>query len=398
MVQFPYEKGDLNRFGLVDFEWRNISETKRLLEVEIGRMNLVRKTYDSGDEQGIIELQNTVFESNGKTNLEKWRWQYVENPCGPARIFLYEKDRKIVGHFALMPVALKCGEREILSGKAENGMMHKRYRGFGNHFVKLVREGIHESFQDGMSLCWGFAGPMILRPQIAAGFRHLGRVAQRIKVIDGDRFFHEFIRPRIGEGFFKKRTYGMFPFLFRAFDGLTNFKSRKKGLEIKRVNRCDERFDVLWDEVKEAFGMTIVRSSSFLNWRFVDNPNAKSEILTAEKHGELKGYIVLNTLEKKGFKVGFIGDLLFQERSVAGVLLDAAIDSFKKEKAVCISMLWIEGGRMYESLRGLVRRKGFLFKTDEISMDFVLASRGGMSSGDLSDWYITYAFTQGVRF
>jgi hypothetical protein len=366
-------------------------------------MNLVRRSYESGDEEGIIDLQNTVFALDRRTDLEKWRWQYVQNPCGPAKIFLYETDRKIVGHFALMPVVLKCGDKEVLSGKTENGMMHKKYRGFGNHFVNLVKEGVRESFRDGMGVCWGFAGPMILKPQIAAGFLHVGQVIQLMKVVDGHRFFSEFIRPRMGKGLLKSAMYRAFPFLHKCVNGLFDIKSRKrKGLVIKPVERFDSRFDALWDKTHKKFGITIVRSSSFLNWRFMDNPNAKSQVITAEKDGTLVGYIVLNTLRKENSKIGFIGDLLFEEEGVAGILLDAAIESLKKESVTYISILWVDKGKAYEPLRGVVRRKGFLFKTDVTSMNFVAAFSEEASvredSADLSNWYITYAFTEGVRF
>ena len=53
-----------------------------------------------------------------------------------------------------------------------------------------------------------------------------------------------------------------------------------------------EEFTVLAQQQRGKFGLCLDRSAEYLNWRYISNPLARHEIVTARSKGRLVGYIV----------------------------------------------------------------------------------------------------------
>jgi hypothetical protein len=55
---------------------------------------------------------------------------------------------------------------------------------------------------------------------------------------------------------------------------------------------CGEEFTTLAEEQRGKFGICLQRSATYLNWRYVNNPLARHEIVTARRDCRLVGYVV----------------------------------------------------------------------------------------------------------
>ena len=104
-------------------------------------------------------------------------------------------------------------------------------------------------------------------------------------------------------------------------------------LEFKVVGHCDKEFDNFWGEVKPRYPVSIERSSQYLNWRYVDNPLVKYDILAIFNGDKMVGFVVLRVeevtigIEKKstGIKIGRIVDLVSNEK-VESQLLSKTVE------------------------------------------------------------------------
>src|SRR5439155_11704575 len=92
-----------------------------------------------------------------------------------------EHEGRIVGHYALLPLEMKFGEKAILGAKAEGLLVHKDYRGAaGKHFLEPLRMSVlhgmvtaafERAEEIGVRLIWGFPNRLALRGQLKSGYR-----------------------------------------------------------------------------------------------------------------------------------------------------------------------------------------------------------------------------------
>ncbi|MDH4070931.1 MAG: hypothetical protein OEV30_10965, partial [Ignavibacteria bacterium] len=104
-----------------------------------------------------------------------------------------------------------------------------------------------------------------------------------------------------------------------------------RGITTSVAPRCDERFDRLWEQVRQKLVICSSKSAAVLNWKYVDRPLARETIVTAEKDRSLAGFAVLTTSpEKREDKVGIIVDLLADPGDTATIaaLCNASLRHF----------------------------------------------------------------------
>jgi hypothetical protein len=133
--------------------------------------------------------------------------------------------------------------------------------------------------------------------------------------------------------------------------------------------------------------MAVVRDSKYLNWRYIDSPNAY-KIFSVERHQLIKGFIVL-TFEEGATKRGRIVEILVEQgqKAVTNLLLTQAIGYFFDQGADVINCWILEKSPAFTALekRGFVKR--------ETPHDLIVRSHTyGLSNeyfADDSKWYIT---------
>jgi hypothetical protein len=79
--------------------------------------------------------------------------------------------------------------------------------------------------------------------------------------------------------------------LFRLLDAEKR-TSRRYETHCEDASGMDERFDELFDRSASRTGIVGVRDSRYLQWRYAANPLYRSEVVRAEQHGRLAGYLV----------------------------------------------------------------------------------------------------------
>ncbi len=135
--------------------------------------------------------------------------------------------------------------------------------------------------------------------------------------------------------------------------------------QVNTVDAFDDRVDTLWSQAKSQFLFGVVRSSSYLNWRYADPRAGGYVTLAAEEDGRWLGYIVL----RSSGELGYVADLLAlpERNDVVDSLVSAAIDRFRREGRREIEC-WSEAHSVYRwrldnaGFRKLRRSIGLTFR------------------------------------
>lgn len=114
----------------------------------------IRSTSDLIDRREEIAI---LFRSSfdRELDLDEWRWFYVDNPAGPARVSLFYENNRLLGHYAVAPSMLSLGGQSVIGYRSMTSMVHPDGRGRGL-FTQLAKRTYVMLIDDGAPLVYGF--------------------------------------------------------------------------------------------------------------------------------------------------------------------------------------------------------------------------------------------------
>jgi len=88
---------------------------------------VVRK-YKEGDERGINDLFNEIFNEN--RSLEEWFWKFKKNPLAEINLIaVAESQGKIIGQYASLPTLFKYKDKVLKASVVVDNLLHPEFRG-----------------------------------------------------------------------------------------------------------------------------------------------------------------------------------------------------------------------------------------------------------------------------
>ncbi len=266
------------------------------------------RIYKEGDEEKIFELVKAV---QGERVPEKerwlkgWRWLHIDNPAGISRIWLAECDGKLVGQYPLILEDMKVGKESIKGAQIVDTMTHPEYRrlGIAN---SLGKKALRELEKEKIHLAYGFPNQQAYPLHIKSGWLDVCAFQVMIKPLNLKKFLQRyFIRNRLLLDIF---TVGG-NLIIKAF-----FRSKKVPdedmLKIREISCFNDRISDLWNRISNDYNLIRIRDKKYLNWRYVDVPNADYIIYVAEESEDICGYVVLGCEDRDGLVFGYIYDII----------------------------------------------------------------------------------------
>ncbi len=157
----------------------------------------------------------------------------------------------------------------------------------------------------------------------------------------------------------------------------------------RAVHTFPPELDDLWKEMKPAHRAAVRRSSSYLNWRFRNNPNVQYEcFLARDADGRLLAYAIFKIFRSDSPPIGHIVDLVGESlEDVVFALLSAGFRYFGDSSVQSVSCWYPREALLDRLLLSL----GYTRETSETFFGFrVLDETAPMSPLlDLQDWLIT---------
>ena len=231
------------------------------------------RPYQDGDEERILRLFNRVFGEGDERfqprTTEQWQWEFAENPAGRQISLAFDADGELVAHYACLPVVLNLEGTHALAGQGIDSMVHP------DHRRGLKKEGPFLAAARHYFETWGNA------KVCALGFGYPNQRAFRIGV------------KLLGY----VPVFENLPVLYRNFfehsDDERVGAGHADALEVRRIERFDERFDTLWNSLEPRYPVAVVRDARYLNWRYLGCPHIEYECYEVRHASQLRGWFVL---------------------------------------------------------------------------------------------------------
>lgn len=259
-------------------------------------------------------------------------WKYLEHPLSFNAATVAYLDGSLVGALGAVPKTLTVNGSSVVGTHELDMMVKQEYRNLGT-FFSLFKFRLATAGEKGIALSFGM-NDRILRTfaERFLGYRDVAMVPQFVRVLDP---WHS--AKRHGWGRKAKLRAALLSVYVTLIDIAVNLRVRLHGrrYRLRKVTRFDSEFDELWMRMGNALDIAVERTSSYLNWRYVENPVRTYEIYAAEdRDGKVSGFIVFTCLPQPHDR-GVIVELVAApgEGGAALVLLKKAVSVMKSRGA-----------------------------------------------------------------
>ncbi len=333
--------------------------------------------YRADDRKGVEMLYRRVFGHDAaESSRLRWEWQYRRNPNNPGHepeIWIAREGPAIVGQYATMPVRLSLGGREVQGSWGMDVMVapERQRQGLGEALFRTWDRNVGASLGLGLSessyrlfqkLRWPDVGP------VPCFVKPLTRRALR--------------RPNWPTSINRLVSALTLPIVKVVA------RSRPLAAEVRLIQRFDESFTALWEQLAPKFALAVRRDAAYLNWKYVSAPHVRYSIAALRRDDRNVGYAVYRHLHEPRGRVTLLVDFLADPADESG--LRTLIGWVDREARQADSDK-IRAYAMHASFRKALKRSGY-FQVKS-TMEFVVKVNG--IDVDLSfyertdDWHIT---------
>lgn len=307
------------------------------------------RRLEETDLEGVSELINEVLSVD--IRVDHWHDKYFRNPAGNALSAVVVHEGKVVGQIGSIPIRFRVNGEEVIAVQELDVAMYESHRRF-DVFLRLANE--QSKIYKKAKVDFSFTFAIGTTSEIARIFnvsKKISQIPRLIKVLDTDPLLK------------KKLSAGP---LSRVVSPAANIALRLKygektkipdGMEFKKIERFDERFDAFWERIKDDYPIMTIRSAVYLNWRYVDAALIDYEIFALEEvaTGAIAGFVVLGESDE-GYTIGQIFDVVTPRvgsESITRCLVGHAIDRFREKKAAMLKCWFYEHCHVFAVLDAL---------------------------------------------
>lgn len=285
---------------------------------------------------------------NPLTDRHRYDWLYLDNPDGPARVWVLEDERtnRIVGSSALLPRRMFAFGREVLGCVVADTWVHPDHRVLFPA-LKLQRACI-DDIRSG-TFAMGYDYPRQAMPAVYQRLR-LPPVDSLVDYVQLLRF-NSFLANRIGYRPVADFAASILNPLLRianrargAQDLATTFEAGPRGQEYTEFHAS-----ITADKV------AVARTADYLNWRYHGHFHADHEFFVARRNGAIAGYAVVAP-ERPGAEIADI--VCERDAAVAMALVSSLLVTLTNRGFDSVSYSTLETGLTAACLERLRFRRG----------------------------------------
>lgn len=333
--------------------------------------------YRADDKRAVEGLYRRVFGNDAaESSRLRWEWQYRRNPNNPGHepeIWIAREGPAIVGQYATMPVRVSMGGREVQGSWGMDVMVapERQRQGLGEQLFRTWDRNVGASLGLGLSessyrlfqkMRWPDVGP------VPCFVKPLTRRALR--------------RPNWPTG------------LNRLVSALTLpvvkivGRDRPLGAEVRLIQRFDDSFTALWEELAPKFDLAVRRDAAYLNWKYVNAPHVRYSIAALRRNDRNVGYAVYRSFHEPRGRVTLLVDFLVDPDDESGM---RTVLGWIDREARQADSDKIRAYAMHAKFRRVLKRSGY-FQVKS-TMEFVAKVNGiDLDPGFYerpSNWHIT---------
>lgn len=356
----------------------------------------IRLVKHAEEREQLVDLFRLCFSYDMSTEI--WDWEYLQNPSASdnPEVVVALEGSKIVGARPFLLAEMWLGNERVKAAQHCDTMVHPEHRNKGI-FDKMGRFSLQHLKDSGYALSYGFPGPMARPGFLKQGYRIVAETENLFRVLRPQKVLSYKLKNRLfgsGLGFF--------------YDKLLNAKTREasrlpSSFQVEAFDRFTDELRGV-DTLRTLSAIDLVRSESYLRWRFDQNQEHKYKYIVTKREERLCGYAVVSAQEElDGLVYGVIVDYLVENGDVDcfHVLINGCLNDLE-ESGCDIAVIWaFSAPKLREELL-----KHFSFKSssrfpykrffgygylDAIQIDEKVTEK--VNIYDKNNWRVTYAFS-----
>ena len=362
----------------------------------------IRLATDS-DGPSCNSFYNRIYERQ-RTD-KQWRWEFAHRIPGKDGLpFVHALEgSNVVGTQALIPIRFIDKKGVFLTAKSEETLVDPSMR--GQNLLSRMYELAFDVARNGdYKSIWGFTPAE--RAFTKIGFEIPNYTKQVICVI-GLGGTSAITKDRISLGSISKCLLPLADMAFLSWSLVLRIANgwRSKRIQIVTLEDPEEIDDRLSKDFISTYGgTTILRDSSYLRWRFFENPYCKATVLAAVKNREIHAYIAFSVdAGGSGQIVDVIaanaGHDIGVDRIALRGLIAEALRRMRRMGAKAVRGWTLNDHKFDQLMRRLYYQAGFVKVSRGSAV--VLHTKFGQpprkDHDDFSNWYVTRAFTEGTH-
>ena len=354
------------------------------------------RPYTSSDSVRIADFMQRCFVEDlqiiaRSMEPDYYVWKYADNYRGKPVAWIAEHENQIIGMLGLIPKRFQLDGREVLCGEMVDAFIDPRYRGSGV-FQELTHRVISQSREHDYDLLYGSPNKISLPIWTKLyGFRLLFEYRSLVRPIRFDSIVYRKIRYRWMSLFLGL----MLRLVFGIFFGGTG-PSRRISLE--KTAMPDSTCDPTWKDIQSRFSYAFVKTRSYLEWRYAQNPEPYALYLIRERESRaVIGYAVIKFNEIKGLRFAHVVDLVIDETSKKELLgtIRSILAEMHEEGADFASIWAVSEGLLHQACRKFgffARKKRYWMMMRSEKKEFTIPER----MSDIRRWSFSHGDTDNI--
>jgi GNAT superfamily N-acetyltransferase len=289
------------------------------------------RQYRPEDFPALLRLVEACYGAQAEPP-EWWRWRHFEHPGGPASIWLAVEGGQVVGMrpISFFPYFLDgvCVKGGLFSAV----MVHPKFRRQGI-FSRLVHQSVETAWRTNAVFVATMPNDLSYAGFQKGGWTDLGDRTLYVRVTDWSAVLRSKGAPRWIASLVRPRGVSLAP-----SDSARDFR-------VETVDRFDLVFEDFTLELGRQWrGVTLNRTSDWLNWRYESHPwNNYTRLIARSAEGQPLGFLVTNLERRAGLQIGYIVDLLARAEAARRSLISAAVENLRRQGAHVIAAVLYPG-------------------------------------------------------
>ena len=313
----------------------------------------VRAADLQADRETILAVLSRSLPNAADT--DRYRWLYLDNPCGPARVWLAEDATTgaAIGTSAGYP------KRVYVDGAVETVLnlsdfaFDRGHRSLGPA-LKLLRATLEAMDDPGLSFSYDRPSEAMLAIYKRMGAGAVSPLRRWVRLIE--------IKPtltrRFGDGWAVSLIGRVGDAVLHARDRV--FGDAPAGVHVSaQVGDPGPEFDALDAELARTYPLRLQRSASYLRWRYLRSVTVPHEILCARDRGTLLGYLVFRPRENG--VVALVDLLTLGDPRVPSALVRTLFATARARGASAVWATVLRGS----PIEAVLERTGFLARGED---------------------------------
>jgi hypothetical protein len=259
----------------------------------------------------------------------RFDWLYTQNPYGPARAWVVtdETTGAVVGTAAAFPRQIQVGGEELRGWVLGDFCIRSDFRSLGP--ALLLQRACLAPVQAGeVPFCYDYPSSRMMAIYRRLGVSPIGMEVRFAKPLRVNRKVAEVL----GEGGLT-RALNASGNAFLAFQD--SRRQAAKGHTVAMHEGCfGEEFTALYESVARHYTVCVQRTATYLNWRYLNNPLRRYEVVTVRRAGDLLAYAIFTQSDQDAMLVDLFGA---EDATVMEGLLVTVIAMLRQRQVISLT-------------------------------------------------------------